>query len=85
MDGLLFQRSEQPLDDAVRLRLGHESVAWRDAPKPGLLLDVFGHEVAAVAVAEREAAGGAGGEVAELLADGPRPPSLTTGPSTAEG
>ena len=85
MDGLLFQRSEQPLDDAVRLRLGHESVAWRDASKPGLLLDVFGHEVAAVVVAEREAAGGAGGEVAELLADGPRPPSLTTGPSTAEG
>ena len=30
---------------------------------------MLGHEVAAVVVAEREAAGGAGGEVAELLAD----------------
>jgi hypothetical protein len=70
MDGLLFQSSEEPFDEAVRLRLGHEGVAWRGAPESDLLLDVFGHEVAAVVVAEREAAGSAGGEVAELLADG---------------
>jgi hypothetical protein len=31
---------------------------------------VLGHEVAAVVVTEREAAGGAGAETAELLADG---------------
>src|SRR3712207_4760416 len=47
-----------------------EGVAWRHAPEPDPLLEVVGHEVAAVVVAEREAAGGAGGEVAELLADG---------------
>ena len=70
MDGLLLQRPEEPLDDAVRLRLGREGVAWRDAPESDLLLDLLGHEVAAVIVAQREAAGGAGGEVAELLADG---------------
>jgi hypothetical protein len=34
-----------------------------------LLLEVLGHEVAAVVVAERQAAGGAGAEVAELAAD----------------
>ena len=50
-------------------RLGDEGVARRHAPEPDLLLEVVGHEVAAVVVAQREAAGGAGAEVAELLAD----------------
>src|ERR671921_368504 len=65
-----LQRPEEPLDDAIRFGLADEGVARRDAPEPGLLLEVLSHEVAAVVVAEREAAGGAGGEVAELLADG---------------
>src|SRR4051794_15328054 len=63
VDGLLLQRAEEPLDDAVRLGFTDEGVARRDAPEPGLLLEVLGHEVAAVVVAEREAAGGAGGEL----------------------
>src|SRR5215207_7239568 len=70
MHDLLLQRSEQALDHAIRFRLPDEGVAWRHAPEPDLLLEVVGHEVAAVVVAEREAAGGAGGEVTELLADG---------------
>jgi hypothetical protein len=70
VDGLFFQRSEQPLDDAVRLGFGHEGVARRDAPEPDLLPEVVGHEVAAVVVAQRQAAGSAGAEVPELLADG---------------
>src|SRR5215211_5052903 len=55
---------------AIRLRLSDEGVARRYAPEADLLLEVVGHEVAAVVVAEREAAGGACGEVTELLADG---------------
>ncbi|MCS6930988.1 MAG: hypothetical protein NZM27_02115, partial [Acetobacteraceae bacterium] len=70
MDDLLLQGPEQSLDDAVRLGFSDEGVAWRDAPEPGLLLEVVGHEVAAMVVAEREAAGGARGKMAELLADG---------------
>ena len=70
VDDLLLHRSEEPLDDAIRFGLADEGVARRDAPEPGLLLEVLGHEVAAVVVAEREAAGGVGGEVAELLSDG---------------
>src|SRR3954454_12925074 len=64
VDGLLFQGSEEPLDDTIRLGLADEGVARRDAPEPGLLLEVVGHEVASVVVAEREATGGVGGEVA---------------------
>src|SRR5215211_1848997 len=70
MHDLLLQRSEQALDHSIRFRLPDEGVAWRHAPEPDLLLEVVGHEVAAVVVAEREAAGGAGGELTELLADG---------------
>src|SRR5215211_8725977 len=69
VDGLLFQRAEEALDDAVRFRLADEGVARRQAPEPGLSLEAVGHEVAAVVVAECEAAGGTGGEAAELLAD----------------
>src|SRR5215212_10741116 len=62
MHDLLLQRSEQALDHSIRFRLSDEGVAWRHAPEPDLLLEVVGHEVAAVVVAEREAAGGAGGD-----------------------
>ena len=68
MDGLLFQRSEQPLDHAVGFGLSDEGVARRQAPEPHLLLEDVGHEIAAVVVAQRQATGGAGAEVAELPA-----------------
>src|SRR3712207_3937387 len=67
MDGLLFQRAKEPLDHAVRLGLRDEGMARRHAPELDLLLEDVRHEVAAVVVAERQAAGGAGAEVAELL------------------
>lgn len=70
VDGLLLRRSEEPLHDAIRLGLADEGVAWQDAPELHLLLEAVGREVAAVVMAEREATGGVGGEVAELLADG---------------
>src|SRR5215217_5248713 len=62
---LLLQRAEEALDDAVRLGLADEGVARRHAPEPDLLLEDVRHEVAAVVVAERQAAGGPGAEVAE--------------------
>src|SRR3954468_22245979 len=65
MHDLLLQRAEEALDDAVRLGLADEGEARRHAPEPDLLLEDVGHEVAAVVVAERQAAGGPGGEVAE--------------------
>src|SRR3712207_1836738 len=68
VDGLLFQGSEQPLDDAVRLGLTDEGIARGHAPELDLPLEGVGHEVAAVVVAQRQAAGGAGAEVAEPLA-----------------
>src|SRR3954468_3618344 len=67
---LLFQTAEQALDDAVRLGFCDEGVARGHAPEPDLLLAVGGHKVAAVIVAERDASGGVGRELAELLADG---------------
>src|SRR5215207_827739 len=65
MHDLLFQRAEEALYDAVRLGLADEGVARRHAPEPDLLLEDVRHEVAAVVVAERQAAGGPGAEVAE--------------------
>ena len=50
-------------------RFGDEGETRRDDPKADLLLEVLGHEVAAVVVAEHEAAGDAGAEVAEMVAD----------------
>jgi hypothetical protein len=47
MDDLLFQRPEQPLDDAVGLGFSDEGVARCDAPEADLVLEVIGHEVAA--------------------------------------
>ena len=40
VDGLLFQRAEEALDDAIRFRLADEGVARRQAPEPGLSLDL---------------------------------------------
>src|SRR4029453_19559292 len=68
MHELLLQRAEEALYDAVRLGLADEGVARRHAPEPDLLLEDVGHEVAAVVVAERQATGGPGAEVAEPLA-----------------
>src|SRR5215211_6065361 len=67
--GLLLQRAEEALYDAVRRGLADEGVARRHAPEPDLLLEGVGHEGAAVVVAERQAAGGPGAEVAEPPAD----------------
>src|SRR5215212_667191 len=64
MHELLLQRAEEALDDAVRLGLADEGAARRHAPEPDLLLEGVRHEVAAVAVAERQAAGGPGAGMA---------------------
>src|SRR4028118_102029 len=68
---LLLERAEEALDHAVRLRLADEGVARCHAPEPDLPLEDFGHEGAAVVVAQRQAAGGARAEAAEPPA--PRP------------
>src|SRR5215213_9015701 len=86
VDGLLLQRAEEALDDAIRLGLSDEGVARRHAPEADLLLEVVGHEVAAVVMAQREAAGCTGAEMAEDLAHqrllwwSLRPPELATSP-----
>src|SRR3954463_2850274 len=64
-----LEGAEEALDDAVGLGLGDEGETGGDAPEPDLLLEMLGHEVGAVVVAQREAAGGVGAEFAELLAD----------------
>src|SRR5271165_1624903 len=66
---LFLERAKEPFDHAIRLGFADEGVARRDAPEPDLLLEVVRHEVAAVIVAQRQAASGAGAEMAELLAD----------------
>src|SRR3954468_1765508 len=68
MDGLLFQGSEQPLDHAVGLGFRDEGIARHQAPELDLLLEDVGHEIAAVVVAQRQAAGSTGAEMDELLA-----------------
>src|SRR5258708_4910337 len=52
MHDLFLEGTEEALDDAVRLRLADEGGAGRDAPEADLLLEVLGHEVAAVVVAQ---------------------------------
>src|SRR6195952_2433461 len=64
-----LEGAEEALDDAVGLGLGDEGETGGDAPEPDLLLEMLGHEVGAVVVAQREAAGGVGAEFAALLAD----------------
>jgi hypothetical protein len=70
VDGLLRQGPEHAFNDAFRFRLADEGAARGYAPELHVLLEVIGHEVAAVIVAEREAARGVGAELSELLADG---------------
>ena len=67
---LLLEGAEEPLDDAVGLRLTDEGVAGPRAPGLDLVLEVFGHKGAPVVVAQFEAAGGVLAEMTELLADG---------------
>src|SRR5271166_146201 len=78
---LLLEGSEQALDDAIGLRLSNEGVAWRDAPGADLFLESVRHEVAAVIMAQRQAAGGAGVDAAELIFAPPcrRPEELRSG------
>src|SRR3712207_1127093 len=66
---LLLERAEEALDHAIRLGPPDEGVARGHAPEADLLLEDVRHEVAAMVVTEREAAGDAGAEMAELLAD----------------
>ena len=61
MHDLLLEGAEEPLDDAIGLGLADECRARRDTPRAELPLEVLGHEVAAVVVAERQAAGSARG------------------------
>src|SRR5215213_808515 len=68
MDDLFFQGAEEALYASVRLGLADEGVARCHAPEPDLLLEDVGHEGAAVVVAQRQAAGSARAEMAELLA-----------------
>src|SRR6187200_553180 len=69
MHDLLLQRAEEALDDAIRLGLSDERIAGGHAPEADLVVEVFGEEHAAVIVAQRHAASGAGADVAEHFPD----------------
>src|SRR4029079_7027024 len=56
---LFLEGTEEAFDDPVRLRFADERVARRETPKANCFLEVLGHEMAAVIVAERQAAGDA--------------------------
>src|SRR5277367_2013697 len=83
---LLLEGSEQALDDAIGLRLSDEGVARRDAPGADLFLESVRHEVAAVIMPQRQAAGGAGVDAVELVshrhADGLK--SFEAGPALGD-
>ena len=83
---LLLKGSEQALDDAIGLRLSDEGVARGDAPGADLFLESVRHEVAAVIMAQRQAAGCAGVDAAELVshrhADGLK--SFEAGPALGD-
>ena len=66
---LLLERAEEALDHAIRLGLADEGVARDHAPEADLIPEVPGQKGAAVVVAECEAAGGTGADVAERVAD----------------
>ena len=69
MHDLLLEGAEEPLDDAIRLGLADERIAGGHAPEADLVVEMFGEERAAVVVSQRHAAGGAGADVAEDIAD----------------
>ena len=83
---LLLEGSEQALDDAIGLRLSDEGVARRDAPGADLFLESVRHEVAAVIMPQRQAAGGVGVDAVELVshrhADGLK--SFEAGPTLCD-
>jgi hypothetical protein len=64
-DRLLLERSEEPLNDAVALRLVREGVAQRHAPVADLVREVVGCVLRPVVQAQRHAAGGIGRDPAE--------------------
>src|SRR5271165_4888746 len=65
MDDLLLEGAEEPLRDTIGLGFTDERVAWAHAPEADLVLEVPGHEGAAMVVAQRDAAGSGGAEMAE--------------------
>src|SRR5437868_3142021 len=66
---LLFEGAEETLDDAIGLGLADERIAGGHAPEADLVVEVFGEERAAVIVAQRHAASGAGADLAEHVPD----------------
>jgi hypothetical protein len=54
LDDLFFEGSEEAFGDAVGFGFGEEGKARCHAPEPDLVLEVIGHERAAVIVAERD-------------------------------
>ena len=69
---LLLQRADEALGDAVGFRLTDESEAGRHAEEPQLVLEVLGHERAAVVVTQQHPARGIRADGSEDLADGQR-------------
>src|SRR5512132_3445274 len=69
---LLLQRADEALGDAVGFRLTDESEAGRHAEEPQLVLEVLGHEGAAVVVTQQHLARGIRADGSEHLADGQR-------------
>jgi hydroxybutyrate-dimer hydrolase len=69
---LLLQRADEALGDAVGFRLTDESEAGRHAEEPQLVLEVLGHEGAAVIVTQQHLARGIRADGSEHLADGQR-------------
>src|SRR5271165_4158367 len=65
MDDLLLEGAEEPLRDTIGFGFTDERVAWAHAPEADLVLEVPGHEGAAMVVAQRDAAGSGGAEMAE--------------------
>src|SRR6266545_1602098 len=71
-DDLFLQGSDEALGDAVGFRLADEGEAGRHTEKRELVLEVLGHERAAVVMAEEDAAGGIRADGSKDLADGQR-------------
>src|SRR5512132_1433930 len=69
---LLLQRADEALGDAVGFRLTDESEAGRHAEEPQLVLEVLGHEGAAVVVTQQHLARGIRADGSEHPADGQR-------------
>src|SRR3954447_10347884 len=68
-DGLLLEGPEEPLDDAVALRLVREGIAQRYAPVTNLTGEVVGRVLRPVVQTQRDAAGVVGAACAEPGSD----------------